>query len=112
MANSFLYQDQTINVGDHIEVHQKITEEGKTRIQIFAGIVIAAKGRDQNQSFTVRQIASQSVGVERIYPVNTPQIAAIKVKSRGRVRRAKLYYLRGRVGRQATRVKEKIAPKV
>jgi large subunit ribosomal protein L19 len=108
MANSFNYQSDTINVGDQISVQQKITEEGKTRLQSFAGIVIAVSGRGANQSFIVRKIASGNIGVERIYPVASPNIASITVKSRGKVRRAKLYYLRSRTGRQAIRVKEKV----
>jgi large subunit ribosomal protein L19 len=107
MAISFTLNDTIYNVGDQVLVQQKITEEDKTRLQTFAGIIIAVKGRGANQSFVVRKIATGSIGVERIYPVNSPNIASITVKSRGDVRRAKLYYLRGRTGRQAIRVKEK-----
>jgi len=107
MANSFSYQDQRINVGDRIAVHQKIEEEGKVRIQVFEGVVIAIKNRNPGQTFTVRKIAVGAIGVERIIPVNSPSIEKIEVKSRGSVRRAKLYYLRDRSGKLALRVKEK-----
>ena len=107
MANSFTYNQKEINVGDRIAVHQKIVEEGKTRTHVFDGVLIAVKGREDNQSFTVRKIASNSIGVERIFPVNSPVIKKIDIKTKGHVRRAKLYYLRERVGRQATRIKEK-----
>lgn len=107
MANHFTYHDQTINVGDHVAVHQKIVEEGKSRTQIFDGIIMGIKGRDINRTFCVRRISSNNIGVERVYPVLSPNIIDIKVKSRGQVRRAKLYYLRGRIGRKAIRVKEK-----
>jgi large subunit ribosomal protein L19 len=111
MSNSFHYQKQTVNVGDHVSIRQRITEEGKTRIQNFDGIVIAVKGRQMNQSFTVRKIAVGGIGVERIYPVNSPNIDSIQIKTRGSVHTAKLYYLRSRTGRQATRVKEKLVVK-
>ena len=109
MANLFTFKTKLIHVGDRISVHQRILEEGKTRVQIFDGIVIGIKGRQDGQSFTVRKIGAGSIGVERIYPVQSPNIEDITVKNRGNVRRAKLYYLRGRVGRQALRVKEKAA---
>lgn len=109
MANSFTYQDQVINVGDTIRVHQKIQEDDKTRIQVFEGLLIAIKGRDVNKTFTVRKIGANSIGVERIIPIASPLIDKIEIKSRGGVRRAKLYYMRDRVGRRASRVKEKKA---
>ena len=92
------------NVGDTIEVHNRVVEGGKERIQIFSGIVIARKGSGLNQGFTVRKI-SYGEGVERTFPVHTPRIAKIVVKHRGKVRRARLHYLRDRVGKQATTVK-------
>jgi large subunit ribosomal protein L19 len=107
MANTFTYKTNAIHVGDRISVHQRILEEGKTRIQIFDGVVIGIKNRNEGQSFTVRKIGAGGIGIERIYPANSPNIENITVKNRGDVRRAKLYYLRGRVGRQALRVKEK-----
>lgn len=106
MANHFTYKDQTINVGDLVQVKQIITEDEKSRIQIFEGLIIAVKGSGANQTFTVRKIGAGGIGVERIIPVASPNIEAIVVKSRGKVRRAKLTYLRGRIGRSALRVKE------
>ncbi len=107
MAQYFKYQDQNIAVGDTVRIHQEITEGGKKRIQIFEGIIIAVKNRQNNKSFTVRKIAANNVGVEKIFPVSLPSIKKIEVKRQGQVRRSKLYYLRDRIGKQATRVKEK-----
>lgn len=106
MALNFQLQDQTYNVGDTVRVHQRITEDDKTRIQVFEGLIIAIKGRQENRSFTVRKIGANNIGVERIIPVLSPIIDKIEIKSRGKVRRSKLYYLRDRVGRRALRVKE------
>lgn len=107
MAQYLKYKDQTITVGDTVRVHQEITEGDKTRIQIFEGIVIAVKNRDNGKSFTVRKVGANSIGVEKIYPINMPQIKDIEIKRKGDVRRAKLYFLRDRVGKAATRIKEK-----
>jgi large subunit ribosomal protein L19 len=92
------------NVGDSVKVHCRVVEGGKERVQIFAGLVIGRKGHGVNSSFTVRKI-SYGEGVERVFPVHTPRIAKIEVTSRGKVRRAKLNYLRSRVGKRATLVK-------
>ena len=92
------------NVGDTVKVHCRVVEGGKERVQIFAGIVIGRKGHGLNSSFTVRKI-SYGEGVERIFPGHTPRIAKIEVSHRGKVRRAKLNYLRQRVGKRATLVK-------
>ncbi|MCS6851956.1 MAG: 50S ribosomal protein L19 [Gemmataceae bacterium] len=94
-------------VGDQVDVHQKILEGQKERTQIFSGTVIARKGSGLRETFTVRRIV-QGEGVERIFPLHSPKIAKIEVKRTGRVRRAKLYYLRGRVGK-ATRLVERKA---
>ena len=107
MANSFTYNQTKIAVGDRIAVHLRIEEEGKTRTQIFEGLVIGVKGRDIGQTFTIRKIASNSIGVERILPVASPFIDKIEMITQGNVRRSKLYYLRERVGRKALRVKGK-----
>lgn len=107
MAQYFNYKSKQIGVGDTVRVHQEIVEGDKKRIQVFEGIVIAIKNHGLGQSFTVRKIASGGVGVEKIYPVHMPGIAKIEVKRKGNVRRAKLYYLRERVGKRATKVKEK-----
>jgi large subunit ribosomal protein L19 len=92
------------NVGDTIKVHCRVVEGGKERIQIFAGLVIGRRGTSVNASFTVRKI-SYGEGVERVFPLHTPRIAKIEVTHKGKVRRAKLNYLRDRVGKKATLVK-------
>jgi large subunit ribosomal protein L19 len=92
------------NVGDSVKVHCRVVEGGKERIQIFEGLVIARSGSSVNASFTVRKI-SYGEGVERVFPVHTPRIAKIEVVNRGKVRRAKLHYLRSRVGKRALLVK-------
>ena len=92
------------NVGDTIKVHTRVIEGGKERIQIFQGIVIAKRGSGINEAFTVRKI-SYGEGVERVFPLHTPRIAKIEVVNRGKVRRAKLHYLRGRIGKDVMIVK-------
>ncbi len=92
------------NVGDTVKVHCRVVEGGKERIQIFAGLVIAKGGSGINAAFTVRKI-SYGEGVERVFPVHTPRIAQIEVTNKGKVRRAKLHYLRQRVGKRALLVK-------
>jgi large subunit ribosomal protein L19 len=95
----------SFKVGDSVKVHTRVIEGDKERIQIFAGIVIGRKGRGLNESFTVRRI-SYGEGVERVFPVNSPRIAKVEVETKGRARRAKLNYLRGRKGKEATAVRE------
>lgn len=92
------------NVGDTVKVHCRVIEGGKERVQIFQGIVIARRGSGVNEAFTVRKIA-YGEGVERSFPLHTPRIAKIEVVNRGKVRRAKLHYLRNRVGKEAVTVK-------
>lgn len=100
-----LKQDVTpFNVGDTVKVHCRVVEGGKERIQIFEGLVIARSGSGVNAAFTVRKI-SYGEGVERVFPVHTPRIAKVDVVNRGKVRRAKLHYLRSRVGKRALLVK-------
>jgi large subunit ribosomal protein L19 len=94
------------NVGDTVDVQMKIVEEGKSRIQTFEGIVIARAGSGSRESFTVRKI-SYGEGVEMVFPLNSPFIDKIKVVKKGDVKRAKLYYLKRKVGKD-TRVDEKI----
>lgn len=91
-------------VGDTIKVYEKIKEGDKTRSHLYEGIVLAIRGSGINQSFIVRKM-SQGVGIERIWPINSPLLEKIVIKKKGDVRRAKLYYLRGRVGKQALAVK-------
>lgn len=108
MAKHLKYNNNTsFSVGDTIAVHQEISEGEKKRVQIFQGLVIAISGSENGKSFTVRKIGANSIGVEKIYPVNAPFIKKIEVKREGEVRRAKLYYLRDRIGKAATRIKEK-----
>ncbi|NCS97469.1 MAG: 50S ribosomal protein L19 [Candidatus Pacebacteria bacterium] len=107
MAQYFTYQDTEVATGDTVRVHQEIIEGDKKRVQIFEGIVIAIKNRGTGKSFTVRKIATNGIGVEKIYPVNLPTIKQLEVKRKGNVRRSKLYFLRERIGKAATRIKEK-----
>jgi large subunit ribosomal protein L19 len=94
------------DVGDSVDIHVKIIEGDRERIQIFAGVVIAKRHEGLSETFTVRRMV-QGEGVERIFPVNSPRVVDIVVKKKGNVRRAKLHYLRDRVGR-GTRVEEKL----
>ncbi|MCE2528935.1 MAG: 50S ribosomal protein L19 [bacterium] len=91
--------------GDTVKVHVRVVEGGRERIQMFEGVVIARDGGGLSETFTVRKI-SFGIGVERIFPVHAPIVQKIEVTRRGQVRRAKLYYLRGRVGK-AARIKER-----
>lgn len=113
------------HVGDTIQVHQKIIEkekiagktkrevkeEQKERIQVFEGVVIAVKNREENTSFTVRKISIDNIGVERIWPLISPWISKIVVKKKGDVRRAKLYYLRNLVGKKAKKIESGEKPR-
>src|SRR5260370_42341588 len=94
-------------IGDQVEVHQRILEGEKERVQIFSGVVISRRGEGMRSMFTVRRIV-QSEGVERTFPLHSPKIAKVEVKRTGVVRRAKLYYLRDRDGK-ATRLRERRA---
>ena len=93
-------------VGDTVRVHTKVVEGDKERIQIFSGVVIGRRGRGLNATFIVRRI-SYGEGVERIFPVHSPRVEKVEVERKGSVRRAKLTYLRKRLGKGATLVKEK-----
>jgi large subunit ribosomal protein L19 len=93
-------------VGDSVRVHTKVVEGDKERIQIFSGVVIGRRGHGLNATFTVRRI-SYGEGVERIFPLHSPRVDKVEVERKGAVRRAKLTYLRKRLGRGATLVKEK-----
>ena len=92
--------------GDTLRVHVKIKEGDKERVQPFEGVVIARRGRGIQKTFTLRRV-SFGVGVERIFPLHSPTLQNIEVIRSGKVRRAKLYYLRGKKGKKATRIKEK-----
>lgn len=96
-------------VGDTVKVFSKIIEGDKERLQAFEGIVIARKGHKMRETVTVRKLVS-GVGVERIFPVYSPKVDSIQIVKSGKVRRAKLYYLRGKVGGAATQVEEEARP--
>jgi large subunit ribosomal protein L19 len=95
----------SFEIGDTVDVHVRILEGSKERTQVFNGVVISRRGGGMREMFTVRRIV-QGEGVERTFPLHSPKIARIEVKRTGRVRRAKLYYLRDRVGK-ATRLRER-----
>jgi large subunit ribosomal protein L19 len=105
-SEQFRKDDAKFNVGDNVRVHTKVVEGDKERIQIFAGVVIGRRGRGLNSTFTVRRI-SYGEGVERVFPVHSPRVDKIEVERQGSVRRAKLTYLRKRIGKGAVAVKEK-----
>jgi len=108
-SEQFRKDDAKFNVGDSVKVHTKVVEGDKERIQIFAGVVMGKRGTGLNETFTVRRI-SYGEGVERIFPLHSPRVDKIEVERHGSVRRAKLTYLRKRLGKGATLVKEKAAP--
>lgn len=95
-----------VQVGDTVRVHLKVKEGNRERIQVFEGTVIAKKHGGVNETFTVRRI-SYGVGVEKVFPVHSPNVVKVETVRKGRVRRAKLYYLRGRVGK-AAKIQEKL----
>ena len=105
-SEQFRKEKAEFNVGDSVKVHTKVVEGDKERIQIFAGVVIGKRGRGLNETFAVRRI-SYGEGVERVFPVHSPRVDKIEVERKGSVRRAKLTYLRKRLGKGATLVKEK-----
>jgi large subunit ribosomal protein L19 len=100
-----LRNEINFEVGDTVKVHYKIVESGKERVQVYEGLVISINNKSYGKTFTVRRI-SYDVGVERIFPVHSPKIARIELVRKGKVRRAKLYYVREKSGK-AGRIKEK-----
>lgn len=107
ISDSSLRKDELVfGIGDTVRVSVKIREGERERIQMFEGTVIARKGAGISETFTVRRV-SYGVGVERVFPYHSPNVVAVEVIRRGRVRRSKLYYLRDRVGK-AARVKEQL----
>ena len=107
VESKFLKKDiPQFNIGDTVDVQLKIVEEGKSRIQTFEGIIIARAGSGLTETFTVRKV-SYGEGVEMVFPLHSPSIDKIKVMKKGDVRRAKLYYLKRKVGKE-TKVEEKI----
>lgn len=108
-ASSLRDEPLVFEIGDEVDVHTRILEGDKERIQIFNGVVIARRGSGTREAFTVRRVVAGE-GVERSFPVHSPKIAKLEVKRHGRVRRAKLYYLRDRTGK-AARLRERIVRK-
>jgi len=107
ISNSSLKSEvPVLNVGDTVKVHVRIKEGDKSRIQVFEGTIIAKKHGGINETFTVRRVA-HGCGIERVFPVHSPVVEKVEVVRSGKVRRAKLYYLRNRVGK-AAKVKEAI----
>ena len=104
LTQSQLKEMPAVNVGDTVKVHVKVKEGARERIQIFEGTVIAKKHGGIEETFTVRRL-SYGIGVEKVFPVHAPSIEKVEVVRHGKVRRAKLYYLRKRVGK-AAKVKE------
>lgn len=102
-------QRYSFEIGDTVDVHVKILEGDKERTQVFSGIVISMRGSGTREYFTVRRIV-EGEGVERKFPFHSPKIADVVVKRRAKVRRAKLYFLRDRIGKQAFRLKERPMP--
>lgn len=98
MALSIKHKDTEFGVGDRIRVIQKVKDAGKSRKQTFEGLVIGIRGSGDNKSFTVRRIGAQQIGIERIFPINTPSIDEVEVVKKGKrgVRQAKLYFTRGK----------------
>ena len=105
-SEQFRKDDAKFNVGDTVRVHTKVVEGDKERIQIFSGVVIGKRGTGLNVTFSVHRI-SYGEGVDRIFPLHSPRVDKVEVERHGDVRRAKLTYLRKRIGKGATLVKEK-----
>lgn len=105
-ANQLKEDKPVIEIGDTVKVHVKIREGDRERIQVFEGTVIARNNSGISETFTVRRL-SYGVGVERVFPVHSPNVAKVELVRHGRIRRSKLYYLRDRVGK-AAKVKEEI----
>ena len=104
-------KDRLFRVGDTVEVGYKIVEGGNERIQPFSGVVIAKKGMNVSRTFTVRKIGAKNIGVERIFPLHSPKISYIKIIKPGKVRRAKLYYLRQNRSKKDSKIKDRIIDK-
>ncbi len=104
-SEQFRKDKAEFGIGDSVRVHTKVVEGDKERIQIFSGVVIGRRGHGLNETFTVRRI-SYGEGVERVFPLHSPRVDKIEVERKGSVRRAKLTYLRKRLGKGATLVKE------
>jgi large subunit ribosomal protein L19 len=105
MAIKTVIKDTPVKVGDTIKVKHQFTVDDKTQTQTFQGIIIGIQGREIGKTFTVRKISADAIGVEKIWPVHSPNILKVTVVKPGNTRRAKLYYLRNRIGKTALKVK-------
>jgi len=105
MAIKTVIKDTVVTVGDTVKVKHQFTVDDKTQTQTFQGIIIGIKGRGISKTFTVRKISADAIGVEKIWPVHSPNILKATVVKVGNTRRAKLYYLRNRIGKTALKVK-------
>ena len=94
-------KDQDVKIGDEVELNTVYVDAGKEKKQKFQGIVIAVKNKGENKTFTVRKISNDGIGIERIFPANWPWLESIVVKKHNKVRRAKLYYMRDKIGKRA-----------
>lgn len=104
MALAISHKDSEFRIGDIVRVHQKIQEDAKTRIQVFEGTVMAISGHGTSKSFTVRRIGAGNIGIERIFPIISPVIDKVEVKTPGHVRRAKIYYIRDKSARELAEI--------
>jgi len=113
MALTATHKDLTFGVGDRIKVSQKVKDGEKTRLQVFEGMVIGIKGREENKSFTIRRIGEAQIGIERIYPLNSPNIEKIQLVKKGLkgARHAKLYYVRDISRREVEKIYKRVPPK-
>ena len=111
MAKYLEYKGKQFSVGDTVKVHFNVKDGEKNRIQIFEGILIAIANRLHGKVFTVRKIAAGNIGVEKITPVESPVLADIEMVTQGDVRRGKLFYLRNRTGKSASKVKKMVLTK-
>ncbi|MBI3103766.1 50S ribosomal protein L19 [Candidatus Daviesbacteria bacterium] len=99
------FHETPLHIGDILKVHSQVVEGAKSRIQIYEGILIRIRGREENKTFTVRKVGAGGIGVERTWPLDSKSIVKIEIKKKaGKVRRSKLYYLRDLTGRNAVRV--------
>lgn len=105
MAITTKIKDTQVKVGDTVKVKHQFTVDDKTQTQTFQGVIIGIQGREVGKTFTVRKISAEAIGVEKIWPVHSPNILKVTVVKPGRTRRAKLYYLRTRLGKTALKVK-------
>src|SRR4029079_17681215 len=108
-AEQFKAEVPSFGPGDTVRVHAKVVEGTRERVQVFEGVVIRRRAGGINENFTVRRVASHGIGVERTFLIHSPRIDKIEVVRHGRVRRAKLYFLRGRTGK-AARIRERRRP--